>query len=248
MLYSISQSVQSFSLIWLFATLWTAACQASMSITNSWNLLKLMSIESVMPSNYLILLSPSSAFSLSQHQGLFKWVSSLIRWTKYWRFSFNISSSSEYSGLISFRMDWLDLLTVQWTLKSFLQYHSSKASILEHSDLFIVQLSHPYMATGKIIALTRWTLVGKVMSLLFSVLYTYIPSLVNLPPTHHPPPGHHSTELSVLCCTAASDWLSILHVVVDTCQSYSPISSHPLFPAPTQVLYICISIPVLWIG
>ena len=141
-----------------------------MSITNSWNLLKLMSIESVMPSNYLILLSPSSAFSLSQHQGLFKWVSSLIRWTKYWRFSFNISSSSEYSGLISFRMDWLDLLTVQWTLKSFLQYHSSKASILWLSVSFIVQLSHPYMTTGKTIALTRQIFVGKVMSLLFNML------------------------------------------------------------------------------
>ena len=147
-------SVQSLSRVWLFVTPWIAACQASMSITNSWNLLKLMSIESVMPSNYLILLSPSSAFSLSQHQGLFKWVSSLIRWTQYWRFSFNISSSSEYSGLISFRMDWLDLLTVQWTLKSFLQYHSSKASILWLSVSFIVQLSHPYMTTGKTIALT----------------------------------------------------------------------------------------------
>ena len=163
-------SVQSLSHVWLFATLWTAACQASMSITNSWNLLKLMSIESVMPSNYLILLSPSSAFSLSQHQGLFKWVSSLIRWTKYWRFSFNISSSSEYSGLISFRMDCLDLLTVQWTLKSFLQYHSSKASILWLSVSFIVQLSHPYMTTGKTIALTRQIFVGKVMSLLFNML------------------------------------------------------------------------------
>ena len=117
------------------------------------------------------LLSPSPpAFNLSQHQGLFKWVSSLHQMAKYWSFSFSISPSNEYSGLISFRMDWLDLLVVQGTLKSLLQHHSSKASILQRSAIFTVQLSHPYMTTGKTIALTRWTFVGKVISLLFNML------------------------------------------------------------------------------
>ena len=115
--------------------------------------------------------SPSpSALNLYQHQGLFKWVSSSHQMAKYWSFNFNISPSSEYSGLISFRMDWLDLLSVQGTLKSLLQHHSSKASILWCSAFFPVQLSHPYMTTGKTIALTRWTLVGKVISLLLNVL------------------------------------------------------------------------------
>ena len=147
-------------------TPWTAACQASLSIANSRSLLKLMSIESVMPSNHLIvchpLLLPPSIFS---NESVFR-----IRWPKYWRFSFSIIPSNEYSGLISFRMDWLDLLAVQGTLKSLLQHHSSKASILRRSAFFIVQLSHPYMTTGKTIALTRWTFVGKVMSLLFNML------------------------------------------------------------------------------
>ena len=110
------------------------------------------------------------AFNLSQHQGIFQWVSFCIRWSKYWSFSFSISPSNEYSRLISFRMDWLDLLAVQGTLKNLLQYHSPKAAILRCSAFFIVQLSHPYMTTGKTIALTRWTFVGKVMSLLFNVL------------------------------------------------------------------------------
>ena len=115
--------------------------------------------------------SPSlPVFILSQHMGIFKWVSSSHRWPKYWSFSFNINPSNEYSGLISFRMDWLDLLAVQGTLKSLLQNHSSKASILQCSVFFIVQISHPYMTTGKTIALTRWTFVGKVMSLLFNIL------------------------------------------------------------------------------
>ena len=131
-------------------------------------LLKRMSTESVMPSNHLILLSPSSpTFSLSQHQGL----SVLhIRWPKYWSFSFSISPFNEYSGLISIRMDWLDLLAVQGTLKSLLQHHNLKALILRRSAFFIVQLSHPYMTTGKTIALTRRTFIGKVMSLHFSML------------------------------------------------------------------------------
>ena len=114
--------------------------------------------------------SPSPAFSLSQHQGLFKWVCSSYQVPKYWSFSFSISPSNEFSGLISFSIDWLDLLAVQGTLKSLLQHHSSKASILWHSAFFIVQLSHPYMTTGKTIAMTRWTFVGKVMSLLFNML------------------------------------------------------------------------------
>ena len=144
-------SVQSLSCVRLFATPWTATCQASLSITNSWNLLKLMSIESVMPSNQLILcyplLLPPSIFpSIS----VFSNVSVLrIRWPKYWSFSFGISPTNEHPGLISFRMDWLDLLAVQGTLKSLLQHHSSKASILQHSAFFIVQLSHPYVNTEK---------------------------------------------------------------------------------------------------
>ena len=144
-------SVQSLSHVWLFVTPWTAAHQASLSITDSWSLIKLMSIELVMPSNHLILcrplLLPSSIF---QSIRVFSNESVLhIRWPKYWRFSFSISPSSEYSGLISFGMHWLDLLAVQGTLKSLLQHHSSKASILWPSAFFIVQLSHPYMTTGK---------------------------------------------------------------------------------------------------
>ena len=146
--------------------------QASLSITNSRSLLKLMSIELVMPSNHLILccpllLQPSIIPSIR----VFSNVSVLcIRWPKYWSFSFSISPSNEYSGLISFRMDWLDLLSVQGTLNSLLQHHSSKASILWHSAFFIVQLSHPYMTTGKTKALTRWIWFGKVISLLFNML------------------------------------------------------------------------------
>ena len=141
-------------------------------ITNSQSLLKLMSIESVMPSNHLILchplLLPPSIFPSIR---VFSNESALhIRWSKHWSFSFNISPSNEYSGLISFRMDWMDLLAVQGTLKSLLQYHSSKASILRRSAFFTIQLSHPYMTTGKTIALTRRTFVGKVMSLLLNML------------------------------------------------------------------------------
>ena len=139
------------------------AYQAFLSITNSQSLLKLMSIESVMPSNHLILcfplLFPPSIFPSIR---VFSNESVLhIRWPKYWSFSFRISPSNEYSGLISFRIDWLDLLAVQGTLKSLLQHHSSKALVLRHSAFFIVQLSHPYMTTGKTIALTRWTLLAK---------------------------------------------------------------------------------------
>ena len=161
-----------------------------LSITNSWSLLKLMSIESVMPSNHLILchpllLQPSIFPSIM----VFSSESVLhIRWPKYWSFSFSISLSNEYSGLISFRMDWLDLLAVQGTLKSLLQHHSSKASILQYSAFFTVQLSHPYMTTGKTIALTRRTLVSKVMSLLLNMLsrlvITFLPRSKRLKGKH----------------------------------------------------------------
>ena len=141
----------SVSQVHLFATPWTAACQASLSITNSWSLRKLMSIESVMPSNHLILCRPLlllpsifPSIRVFSNESVFH-----IRWPRYWSFSFSINPSNEYSGLISFRIDWLDLLAVQGTLKSLLQHHSSKASILRCSAFFIVQLSHPYMTTGK---------------------------------------------------------------------------------------------------
>ena len=160
-------SVQSLSHVQLFATPWTAACHASLSITNSQSLLKLMSIDLVIPSNHLILWRPLCFLpSIFPSTRVFSNESILrIRWPKNWSFSFNISPSNEYSGLISFRMDWLDLLAVQRTLKSLFQHHSSKASAF-----FIVQLSHLYMNTGKTIALIRRTFVGKVMSLLFNML------------------------------------------------------------------------------
>ena len=160
--------VQLLSFVQLFATPWTAACQASLSITNSQSLPKLTSIESVMPSNHLILCHPLLLLpSIFPSIRVFSNESALrIRWPKYWSYSFNISPSNEHPGLISFRMDCLDLLAVQGTLKSLLQHHNSKASILLRSAFFIVQLSHPYMTTGKTIALTRQTFVDKVMSLL----------------------------------------------------------------------------------
>ena len=165
-------SVQSLSCVWLFATPLTAACQDSLSITIFQSLLKLMSIESVMPSKHLILCHPLLLLpSVFPSIRVFSNESVLcIRWPQYWSFSFNISPSNEYSELISFRMDWLDLLAVQGTLKSLLQHHSSKASIIQRSAFFIVQLSHPYMTTGKTIALTRQTFVGKVMSLPFNMV------------------------------------------------------------------------------
>ena len=175
----VSQSVQSLSRVQLFATPWTVARQASLSITNSQSLLELMSIESVMPSKHLILCHPLLLPSIFPRIRVFSNESVLcIRWPKYWSFSFNISPFNEYSVLISFRMDWLDLLAGQRTLKSLLQHHSAKASILQRSAFFIVQLSHPYMTTGKTIALTRWTFVGKVMSLLFNVLCRLIMNFI----------------------------------------------------------------------
>ena len=153
-------SFRSLSCVRLFVTPWSAACQASLSITNSQSLPKLMSIESVMPSNHLIICRPLVLLpSIFPSIRVFSNESALhIRWPKYWSFSFNIT---EHSGLISFRMDWLDLLAVQGTLKSLLQHHSSEASVLWCSAFFTVQLSHPYMTTGKTIALTRWTFVGQ---------------------------------------------------------------------------------------
>ena len=178
-------SVQLLSLVRLIVTLWTAVHQVSLSITNSRSLLKLMSIESVMPSSHLILsrplLLPPSIFPsirvFSSESVLF------MRWPKYWSFSFSISPSNEYSGLVSFRMDWLDLLAVQGTLNSLFQHHSSKASILWHSAFFTVQLSHPYITTGKTIALTRRTFVGKVTSLLFNMLSRLV--ITFLPRSRH---------------------------------------------------------------
>ena len=160
-------SVQLLSHVWLFVTPWTAA-QASLSITNSLSLLRLMSIESVIPSNHLILchpllLMPSIFPSI---RGVSKESVLHIRWPKYW--SFSISPSNEYSGLISFRMGWFDLLAVQGTLKSLLQHYSSKTSILQCSTFFMVQLPHPFMTSRKTIAWSRWTFVGKVTSQLFN--------------------------------------------------------------------------------
>ena len=162
-----------------------AARQASLSVNSSRSLLKLMSIESVMPSNHLILchallLRPSNFPNIRvfSNESVLR-----IRWPKYWSFSFSIGPSNEYSGLISFRVDWLDLLAVPETLKSLLQHHGSKASILWHSAFFVVQLSHPYMTNGKTIALTRWTFVGKVISLLFNMLSRFV--IAFLPRSKH---------------------------------------------------------------
>ena len=164
--------VKSLSHVRLFVAPWITVHQASLSITNSRSLFKLMSIKSLMPSNHLNLCCPLLLLPpIPPSIRVFSNESTLhIGWPKYWSFSFSISPSNDHSGLISFRMDWLSLLAVQGTLKSLLQHHSSKASILWHSALFTVQLSHPPMTSGKTIALTRWTFLGKVMSLLFNML------------------------------------------------------------------------------
>ena len=163
----------------------TAACQAPLSFTVSRSLLKLMSIEPVKPSNHLILCCPLLFLvSIFPSIRVFSNESALhIRWPKYWSFSFSISSSNEYSGLISFRIDWLDLLAVQGTLESLLQHHNSKAPILWHSAFFIVQLSHPHTTTGKTITLTRRIFVGKVMSLFFNTLSRFV--IAFLPRSKH---------------------------------------------------------------
>ena len=165
-------SVESLSRVRLFATPWIAACQASLPITISRSSLRLTSIESVMPSNHLILCRPLLLLpQIPPSIRVFSNESTLrIRLPKYWSFSFSIRASKEHPGLISFRMDWLDLLAVQGTLKSLLQHHSSKASIPQRSAFFTIQLSHPYMTPGKTVALTRRTFAGKVMSLLLNML------------------------------------------------------------------------------
>ena len=165
-------AVQSLSRVQLFVTPWISAHQASLSITNSWSLLKLVSIESVMPSSHLILCGPLLLLpSVPTSIRVFFNESALcMRWPKCWSFRFSMDPSKEHPGLISFRMGWLDPLAVQGTLKSPLQLHSSKASILQHSAFFTIQLSHPYMTTEKTIALTRWTFVGKVMFLLLNMI------------------------------------------------------------------------------
>ena len=211
--------VQSPSCVQLFVTLWTAACQASLSFTISWNLLKLMSIELMMPSNHLILcrllLLPSIFPSIrvfSNESGL------CIRWPKYWSFSFSVSPSKEYSELISFRIDWFDLLAVQGTPKSFNQHHSSKVSIFQCSAFFMVQLSHPYMTNGKTIALTRQTFVGKVMSLRFLprskcllISWRHSPSAVILEPPKIKSLTVSTLSLSI-CCEVMGPDLSFLNV------------------------------------
>ena len=169
-------SFQSLRHVRLFVTPWIAARQASLSIMNSWSLPKLMSIESVMPSSQFILCRPLLLLPpIPPSISVFSNESNLrVRWPKYWSFSFSISPSNEHPGLISFNMDWLALLAVQGTLKSHLQHHSSKASILQHLAFFIVQLAHPYLTTGNTIALTRRTFVDKVMSLLFNMLSRFV--------------------------------------------------------------------------
>ena len=182
---TVFSSVQLLSCVQLFAIPWTTAHWAFLSITSCWSLPKPTSIESVMPSNHLILCRPLLLLpSIFPSIRVFSNESVLhTRWPKYCSFSFNISPSNEHPGLISFRMDWLDLLVVQGTLNSLLQHHSSKASVLWHSAFFIVQLSHPYMTTGKTIALTRQTFVDKVMSLLFNMLSRLV--ITFLPRNNH---------------------------------------------------------------
>ena len=210
--FKLFSSVQLLSCVWLFVTPWTGACQASLSITNSQSLLKLMSIESVMPSNDLILYCPLFLpFSILPSIRVFSNESVLhIRWPKYWSFSFSISPSNEYSRLSSFRMDWLDLLAVQGTLKSLLQQNSLKASALWHPAFFIVQLSHSYMTTGKTITLTRWTFGGKVMSLLFNMQSRLV--IIFLP---------------------RSNSVQFSSVVSDTLRPHEPQHSRPPCPSPT---------------
>ena len=181
----VSFHLSSAAQLYLTVTTWTAAHLASLSVTNSWSLLRLMSIKSVMPSNHLILCCTLFFLpSIFPSIRVFSSESFLcIRWPKYWSVSYRISPSNEYSGLISFRIDWFDLLGIQGTLKGLLQHHSSKASILWCSAIFIVKLSHPYMTTGKTITLTRRTFVGKVMSLLFNMLSRLV--ITFLPKSRH---------------------------------------------------------------
>ena len=220
--------VHLLSCVLLLATPWTTACQASLSITNSQSLLKLMSIESLMPSNHLILchplLLPPSIFPSIR---VFSKKSDLhIRWPKYWSFGFTIRPSNEYSGLISFRMGWLDLLAVQGTLKSLFKHHSLKASILQCLAFFIVQLSHPYMTTGKTIALTRRTFVGKVISLLFNMLSKL--GITFLPRSKH-------LLISWLQLPSAVIW-EPQKIKSDTVSTVSPTISHEVMGPDAMIL------------
>ena len=221
-------SVQSLSRVRLFATPWIAARPASLSITISRSSLKLTSIESVMPSRHLILchtlfLLPSIPPSIR----VFSNESALhMRWSKYWSFSFNIIPSKEHPELSSFRMDWLDLLAVQGTLKSLLQHHSSKASILWHSAFFTVQLSHPYMTTGKTIALTRRTFVGKVMSLLFNMLSRLV--ITFLPRSKHLLISWLQSPSAVI--------LETPKIKSDTVSTVSPSISHEVMGPDAMIL------------
>ena len=183
--YIVVVAVQQLSLIQLFVTPWSVPCQVSLSLNISWRLLKLMSIEPVMPFNHLVLCHSVLLLPLmfSLIRGFSNESVLHSRQPKYWSFSFSISPSNEYSGLISFRIDWFNLLAVQGTLKSLLQNHSSKASILWHSAFFMVHLSHPYMTTGKIIALTIWTFVGKIMCLLYNTMSRFV--IIFLPRSKH---------------------------------------------------------------
>ena len=224
-------SVQSLSCVRLFLTPRNAACWDPLSITNSWSSLKLMSIELVMPSSHLILCHPLLLLPPIPHSiRVFSNESThRMRWPKYWSFSFSISSSKQHPGLISFRMDWLDLLAVQRTLKSLLQHHSSKASILRRSAFFTVQHSHPYMTTGKTIALTRWTFVGKVMSLLFNMLSRLV--ITFLP---------RSKRLLI-------SWLQLPSAVIlkppkiksDTVSTVSPSISHEVMGPDAMIFVFC---------
>ena len=211
-------------------TPWTEASQVSLSITNSWSLLKLMSIESVMPSNHRILCHPLLLLpSIFPSIRVFSNESALcIRWPKCWNYSFNISPSNEHSGLISCRMDWLDLLAVQETLKSLLQHHSSEASILWCSAFFIVQLSHPHMTTGKPIALTRWTFVGKVMSLLLNMLYRLVINFL---------PWSKHFLISLLSVTICSDF-GAQKVKSDTVSTVFPSISHKVMEPDAMTLVL----------
>ena len=196
---SVQFSSVQFSHVWPFVTPWIEARQASLSITNSQSLFKLMSIESVMPSSHLILGCPLLLLPpIPPSIRVFSNESTLrMRCPKYWSFSFNISPSNEHPGMICFRMDWLDLLAVQGTLKSLLQHYSAKALIIWHSTFFTAQLSHPYMTTGKTIPLTRWTFVDKVMSLLFNMLSRLVITFL---------PGSKSLLISWLQSPSAVIW------------------------------------------
>ena len=222
------ESVQfSCSVVSNSATPWTAALRASLSITISRSLFKLVSIELVMPSNHLILchplLLPPSIFASIR---VFPNESVLcIRWPKYWSFSFSISPSNEHPGLITFRMDWLNLFAVQGTLRSLLQHHSSKASIPQPSALFIVQLSHPYMTTGKTIALTRQTFVGKVMSLLFNMLSRLVITFL--------PRSKHLLRLQ----SPSALILELPKIKSDTVSTVSPSISHEVM-GPDAMIFV----------